>query len=519
MVWSAVRSREGALTVLTIAGVFGVIQSATPNIIGIDGYYHIRVAALMREHGPRLDFPWLQLTILSPERYADHHFLFHAFQAPFTFGDPRTGAKMAAVMFATLGLYISYSFLARSGVRFPVFWVVAMLAASPTFLWRQSMARPQGLFLALMVLATWATISGRYWLLVPMGWAAVWLFDGFPFILAMPCSAVCATFGLWIVSRHSPSLREDWADRVKDHVRPAMLGVGAASLGVILGLVTHPYFPRHLEFALLHLLPKAQVGIDLDVRVGGEWYPFPLRSFPSRLGPSFVMCALGLMTLLLQLRQRRLPDWRVVTLGGLALGFLVMTVRSQRIVEYLPPFAAMFCAWGLTRDTIPTPDGWIARARTARNVLGPAVCLVVAAGLIWNINAARINARGAYDWEEPRGAAAWLMTHTPPGSRVYFPAFDDFPRLFYWDTHNTYLVGLDPTYMTLYDPELFSLWRQVAQGRAATPSDAIKNSFGASYVYTERRRPEFVKSITEDPGLETVYSNGSTLVMRVRQSS
>jgi hypothetical protein len=426
---------------------------------------------------------------------------------------------MAAVMFATLGLYISYLFLARSQVRFPVFWVAAMLAASPTFLWRQSMARPQGLFLSLMVLATWATLSRRYWLLVPIGWAAVWVFDGFPLILAMPFSAVCAMVGLWIVSRRSPALREQWTQQVQGDLRPAMIGVAAAALGMVLGLATHPYFPRHLEFVLLHLLPKAQVGIDLDVRVGSEWYPFPLRLFPSRLGPSFVMCALGLTPLLLQLRQRRLPDWRVVALGGLAMGLLVMTVRSQRIVEYLPPFAAMFLALSLARGTASVPRGWIARVSAVRVVLTPVVCLAVAAGLIWNINIARRQAGDAYDWDLPRGAASWLIANTPPGSRVFFPAFDDFPRLFYWDTHNTYLVGLDPTYMTLYDPGLFSLWRQVAQGRVAVPSDAIKNSFGADYVYAERSRTAFVKSVTQDPGFETVYSSGSTLVLRVRHPS
>ena len=38
-----------------------------------------------------------------------------------------------------------------------------------------------------------------------------------------------------------------------------------------MGLLTHPYFPRHLEFALLHLLPKAQVGMQLE----GKWIAKP----------------------------------------------------------------------------------------------------------------------------------------------------------------------------------------------------------------------------------------------------
>ena len=66
----------------------------------------------MREQGWRLlaplDFPWLQLTILGPGRYTDHHFLFHVLQVAVHLADPRIGAKMAAVLFAMLGLYTTY---------------------------------------------------------------------------------------------------------------------------------------------------------------------------------------------------------------------------------------------------------------------------------------------------------------------------------------------------------------------------------------------------------------------------
>ncbi len=117
---------------MLIATTFSAVQAATPNIVGIDGYYHIKVAALMWQQGWRLlfplDFPWLQLTILGPGHYSDHHFLFHALQAPFTQGDLRVGAKMAAVLFATGGLYTTYLFLARQRVHYPLLWVALLIA-------------------------------------------------------------------------------------------------------------------------------------------------------------------------------------------------------------------------------------------------------------------------------------------------------------------------------------------------------------------------------------------------------
>src|SRR3712207_2913540 len=53
-----------------VALIFSIVQWATPNIIGIDGYFHIKFAQIMREQGWRIllpvEFPWLQLTILNP---------------------------------------------------------------------------------------------------------------------------------------------------------------------------------------------------------------------------------------------------------------------------------------------------------------------------------------------------------------------------------------------------------------------------------------------------------------------
>ena len=73
------------------------VQFATPDMPDNDGYYHIKMAYLMRTEGLKPNFIWLPLTILSPREFYDHHFLFHVALIPFTYGELRMGAKWAAV--------------------------------------------------------------------------------------------------------------------------------------------------------------------------------------------------------------------------------------------------------------------------------------------------------------------------------------------------------------------------------------------------------------------------------------
>jgi hypothetical protein len=518
--WTMLAQYESTIAVLLIASVFSIVQAATPNIIGIDGYYHIKVARLIREHGFHLDFTWLQLTILGPGRYADHHFLFHALQAPFTAGDLRIGGKMASVVFATAGLYISYLFMARNGVRYPLLWTAALLAASQSFLVRQSMARPQALFLILAILAIWALARNKPILLLPLGVLASWLFDGFPLLLAVPLAACAGCIGTWLLALIGDAdSRAQWQQNGPRDLQRNAFGVAICLLGLALGIVTHPYFPQIAQFAILHLLPKAELGLQLDIRLGGEWYPFSPRGFLLRAGPSTAMCVLGLIPPLIDIWKQRLPDWRTLTLGGLAFGLLAMTIRSQRLIEYFPAFAVLFCAWSWSAHYAQVGN-WLSSRAAILPMIGKVLAIgIVIGGLAWNIPNAQKDARSTFDWQRFRDGSLWLAANTPEGDRVFAPDWDDFTRMFFWNDHNTYLIGLDPTYMALYDSDLYTLWRRVSDGKVPNPSSVIRDRFGARYILVDKEHSNFMKVAQADPGLETVNTNATSVVFHVRSDA
>ena len=81
---------------------------ATPAFFSTDDYYHARISEeIILQRRLRLDFQWLPLTILNPERYVDHHLLYHMALAPAVyFMDDITGAKVVTVAIAA-GIFVA----------------------------------------------------------------------------------------------------------------------------------------------------------------------------------------------------------------------------------------------------------------------------------------------------------------------------------------------------------------------------------------------------------------------------
>src|SRR5262249_9877455 len=146
-----------------ICAVMFRIEFAGPAILDNDGYYHIRWSKMLRESAPHLPkFTNLPLTSLSEDRYVDHHFLFHVLLIPFTFGDLRVGAKLAAVLFSTLGMAMCFWLLVAYRVRFRWFWLLPLVASSEPFLYRMAMTRDPSLSLLLLGLGSYVILERRW---------------------------------------------------------------------------------------------------------------------------------------------------------------------------------------------------------------------------------------------------------------------------------------------------------------------------------------------------------------------
>jgi len=485
-----------ALLALFIIGM-AVIQFSTPDMPDNDGYYHIKLAWLMRTEGLKPDFPWLPLSILNPREFYDHHFLFHVALIPFTFGDLRVGAKWAAVTFASLAFLAVWALFHRQRVPIAWLWALALLGISDAFLYRMSVTRAQSLSLAVLAIAFAWLLEGKYKHLAVLSFVYVWLYDAFPLMIAL---AVLHFVAVTLVER-----------RLEFRLLLYVAG------GIILGILINPYFPENIIFSYRHMLPK--LADATSVRVGNEWFPYDTKQLLDNSLPSLVAFASGIFALGFSGRKMD-----VRTAFGLLVSLLfgLMLFQARRFVEYFPPFALIFAAFAwapLLLESKPDPV-MSADSPPKRFVLLerlPVVLLSLAVAV--SIAASIPAAREAVDKSKPyglyAGASAWLEKNTPAGSRVFQTDWDDFPRLFFYNTHNTYLVGLDPTYLQLYDPALYDRWVAITQGDMKNPSQTIAGTFASQYVHTDLNHTDFLRVAAQDPGLKEVYRDGQAVLFEV----
>src|SRR5262245_26775267 len=241
----------GALVL--ILALMGWIQFGGPAILDNDGYYHIRWAAMLRENWPHLPaFKNLPLTTLNEQDYVDHHYLFHVLLIPFTLGDLRIGAKLAAIVFSSIGMVSLFALLVVWRVRYRWLWLAPLVAGSEHFLYRMSMTRAPALSLVFLGVGTYLILNRKHIWLGILSFIFVWSYSLFPMIFGF---AIVYSIAVYLSQRRF----DFW-------------GALASLIGIIAGLWINPYFPKNLSLLREHLLMK--YSSTYPVAVGIEWDPY-----------------------------------------------------------------------------------------------------------------------------------------------------------------------------------------------------------------------------------------------------
>jgi hypothetical protein len=483
---------------LLFVALFTFIQFGTDALAGNDGYYHIKMGWLIRQEGLKPDFPWLPQTILNGDAYYDHHLLYHVYLALFATVDPAIdggaaltlSAKIASVIMPSLAFVAVWWLLRGQQVRWPALWALALFMVSEAFLYRMSMPRAQSASLLVLALGLHWLFTEKFWFLIPLGFLYVWLYNAFPLLLVLG--------GVYLVATLLTERRLVWQ------------AVVFPAIGIGLGIIINPYFPENASFILSHLLPK--IG-DSATKVGNEWYPYRTATLLENSGGALAAFALGILALGW---QKTRINRSTLTALVLALLFGLMLFQSRRFVEYFPAFALIFAALSIS-PTLKEWEGRLAEKRPFLSYLLPIAFLLL---LFLPLNQTVLDARESLADAKPAdqyaAASLWLREEAPANAKIFQTDWDDFTRLFFYNTDIIYTAGLDPTYTELYDADLYEAWVAITKGKIENPSTLIRERFAGEYVFSDLNHEDFIEQAEADPHLEEIYRDDYAIIFAVK---
>jgi hypothetical protein len=478
----------GAALFALFSALFAFVQFGTSALADNDGFYHLRMAALIREYGLRVPFTWLPLSILNQDAFYDHHLLYHVYLSLFAGGSDQAmlvAAKWASVFMPAAAFVAIWWLLRGQQVRYASIWALGLFAVSEAFLYRMSMPRAQAASLLVLALGLHWLLQRKFVWLIPLGFVYVWLYNAFPLLIVFGGVYAAATF---LIER-----RLEW----KAVIYPG--------IGIALGLMINPYFPQNITFIVNHLAPKLG---ELGARVGNEWYPYDTWVLVENSG--FAIAAFVLGVFALGWRGKKF-DRATLTTFTLAVLFGFLTFKSRRFIEYFPAFALIFAALSVS----PLLDRAVEIKRGKRLVPIGLLAIVIAPLIITLTQARSAMADQSKPAETYAAASYWIAQHAAPGALIFQTDWDDFPRLFFYNPANVYTIGLDPTYMQLHDATLYDEWVQITQGKIEQPASAIRSRFGGDYVITDLQHTAFLKQAQNDSALQEVFRDKYAVVFEV----
>jgi hypothetical protein len=423
----------------------GFIQFSIPVPMDGDTAYHAAVGQLIRAHGILHEFPWTPFSWLA-DHYADKELLFHLFFAALTGFGWLTASQIIGSLCGAGILMTIYLVLRREGVAWAWLWAVIPLAASHTFVYRFSIVRPHLLSIALAIIVLWAATRERLKILAAVSVIYPWAYVAWhlPVILAI----IAAT------ARFIATRKISW--------QPVLTAI----CGIAAGIALHPNslnLARLFWIQIVEVLFRTAWGARAGFDLGLEFLPETPEGWGRGLLVAVIM---GIVALKLSWRARK-EDVLPLAFALTGFAFAIMTAKSSRFLEYFVPFATISLALAAR------PLSWRYLPH-----------LVIAVSLVYTLSLNSSFLRSFSDSPDclPAPVVTALREKIPPGAQVFTPDWASTGALMLALPERRFIVGLDPTFFFMKDPELYRLWYRIPHEAPADAVDLIKKHFHARYV-------------------------------------
>lgn len=545
------RAWLGHLFIFSFAFVVFLYLLVPPGILCPDSFYHTKMALLIKERGLIKDFPWTQFTTYK-DLFVDHHFVYHLLLIPFLsipspenldyFSleiDPLIKAKVGTAFFAALAFLSIYWLCRRLKIKGSLIWALIGFLI-PSFLLRLSLIRAPGISIIILILGSYFIVKKKYLGLFLLSLFYVWTYGAWPLMLVavfLYClaSAVKNTANQWAEIKNQTSKIKNFGFYIlisrftrsvfsKNNVKLVL----SCITGFAAGLIINPYFPKTFSFYWLQTFKIAFLNYQNKIGVGAEWYPSDLQTFFVTTLPILIPWIISLAWFAFKMKKQKTSSWFFAFISAF---FLFYALKARRNIEYFIPFAILFN--GIIFTQIIKKINW----KNVKNHFktcfsGPEnifyfiisifiiTCVSVSLGLYLNLSVRNLyqeyqkNSRPLNHLQQ---ASYWLKNHAQPKEIVFQSNWGIFPQLFYFNSQNYYINGLDQTFMYEYDKELYQNWLDLVSYRVSPEqtADILKKKFNASYVLADKNDDRFVKLLKKSKSLKEVYQDGQAIIYQI----
>jgi hypothetical protein len=377
------------------------------------------------------------------------------------------------------------------------------------------------------VIGIYLLFERKYVWLLPLMFLFVWTYSLFPLLWGAAL--------IWAIIIAWNERKVEW--------KP----IAYTTAGMILGNIINPYFPNNLKLFWEHFATKVKVGGDFVVAVGGEWYPYSgqdlLTHFPIALGAMLIGYVLFMP------KNGKLPEKATFFLVFVTF-LLASQFRSKRFAEYFPPFAILFAAFSWQAFLIPSApqlpeefkkdiEPYLDRKKSEREVLfdkirqGVAITIgvLLVIWMFYNFRGVNIDwwglkieqggvigdIRGNEPHDRYRRVSEWMVQNIPEDEIIFNCNWDDFPKLFFFDTKHRYVYGLDPNYLYSQNPELSKQLSEITGGKVDDPGPIIREKYGARWVFSDtKEHTDFLAKALDSGWFEMAYEDDEAYILKIR---
>ena len=105
----------------------------------------------------------------------------------------------------------------------------------------------------------------------------------------------------------------------------------------------------------------------------------------------------------------------------------------------------------------------------------------------------------------------------PAGEIIFNCTWDDFPKLFFYNTKHRYVYGLDPNYLYTANPDLYKSLKDLTEGKIDDPAPVIRDKFGARYIFADaKENTDMIAHALDSGWVETIYEDDEARLFKIR---